>query len=86
VDRKAKKRSDEKTPRVKIPPDLSALAVIHNTGEYYVGFTVYLCLACQYFFIYGNKKLESVLPGAPNFCPNCGRQRADPLRGESHDG
>jgi len=85
VDRKAKSRSDKK-PRNKIPVEIAARAVIHDTGERYALYPIYLCMACSSFFLYSEKKLERVIETMPNFCPNCGRERARKSEEDSHDG
>lgn len=85
MDRKAKNRSERKT-RIKIPIDIAAEARITSTGSTSHGFPLLLCLACSTFFLHGKKNIEFVDFTLPNFCPNCGRQRADLNQEDSHDG
>jgi hypothetical protein len=85
VHRTAKNRS-EKKPRLKIPLEIAAAATIRETGTTHIGFPLVLCLACSTFFLYGKKNLDSVDQALPNFCPNCGRERARKNQETSGDG
>jgi hypothetical protein len=85
VDRKAKNRSERKA-RIKIPVEVAARAVIHDSGETYAGFPILLCMACSSFFLFALKRPDNLVYDLPQFCPNCGRQRAVKNQEDSHDG